>query len=404
MREIPLAEVLSPSSERVRVEADVEYQTAGILSYGRGLFRRPKILGRETKYTTYYPLRGGQFVYSKLFAWEGALAVVPLSFNGLYVSQEFPIFEIDSTKILPQYLERVCKWPNTWERIRAHESGMGGRRKRVHPTRILQVVIPLPAIAEQRRIVDLLARADKALAAQVSLGQTASQLARALRYDYFSNLPDDSQVAVREIFDVTIGRQRSPKHTTGLHETRYLRAANVKNGYLDLRDVKSMDFDPLERVKYALVPGDVLVTEGCGSLSQLGASASWTGELPGDICFQNTLIRLRGKEGVSLSSYAYQWARYCFETGKFAELASGTNIYHLGAERLSRCRITRVPLSEQGEFVERVEGADTIVTAARASREALDSLISALYSDLLAGRHIIPEKYDDAFMGAFHVL
>jgi type I restriction enzyme, S subunit len=394
MPEMPLAEILSAHRDPTRIEPDTEYRIAGILSFGRGLFERPAIFGRDTKYSTYYRLHKDQFVYSKLKAWEGALAVVPHDFDGLFVSQEFPIFDIDASMVLPQYLERICKWPNMWERIRAHETGMGGRRTRVHPARMLQVSIPVPDLPTQRRVVDLLARADNSLKTQSHLEYSASQLTRALRYDYFSNLPNDRQVVARDMFDVTIGRQRSPKHTSGVYPTPYLRAANVKDGYLDLRDVKSMDFDPLERMKYALVPGDVLVTEGCGSLAQLGATASWNGEIAAEVCFQNTLIRVRGKEGISLSSYAYQWARYCFESAKFAELASGTNIFHLGAERLSLLRITPVPLEEQHLFAERVESADTVVASARGSRLALSSLLAALYSDLLTGSHIIPEKYD----------
>ena len=76
---------------------------------------------------------------------------------------------------------------------------------------------------------------------------------------------------------------------------RYLRAANVKDGSLDLSDVKEMDFNPAEQVTYALRPGDVLVTEGAGSLAAVGASAVWDGELDGIVCFQNTLLRLRAK-------------------------------------------------------------------------------------------------------------
>jgi type I restriction enzyme S subunit len=399
MPEVALAEILAASRDPVRIEPDKEYRTAGILSYGRGLFERPTIVGRDTSYSAYYRLHQDQFVYSKLFAWEGALAVVPSDFDGIFVSQEFPIFDIDSSKILPQYLELICKWPTTWERIRGHESGMGGRRKRVHPGRMLQVSIPLPDLMAQRRIVDLLSRADNSLEAQSRLEQSASQVARTLRYDYFSNLSNDYQVTARDVFDVTIGRQRSPKHTVGVYPTLYLRAANVKDGYLDLSDVKSMDFDPLERMKYALAPGDVLVTEGCGSLAKLGATASWSGELEDEVCFQNTLIRLRGRRGVSLSGYAYQWARYCFENGKFAEIASGTNIFHLSLERLSLLHVAPVPLAEQQAFVERVESSDMVATSARACRQDLISLISALYSDLLAGRHIIPEKYDTYLEG-----
>ena len=394
MREVSLADVLSARSDSVHLQEDTVYRTAGILSYGRGLFKRPPIFGRDTKYSTYYRLHENQFVYSKLFAWEGALAVVSPDFDGLFVSQEFPTFDIDGSQIIPQYLERICKWPNTWEHIRAHESGMGGRRKRVNPSRILRVPIPLPDIQEQRRIVDLLGRADQALAAQSRLENSAAQLARALRYDYFSNLQTDNQVAAQDVFDISIGRQRAPKYATGKNPAQYLRAANVKDGYLDLKDVKSMDFDSLERVKYRLIAGDVLVTEGCGSLAQLGATAAWNAELPGEVCFQNTLIRLRGKRGTSLSGYAYQWARYCFENGKFAEIATGTNIYHLGSQRLSLMPISPMPLDEQQSVVERVQSADDVVTSARASRLALSALLASLYSDLLSGRHVIPEKYD----------
>lgn len=39
--------------------------------------------------------------------------------------------------------------------------------------------------------------------------------------------------------------------------------------------------------------GDVLVTEGSGSLGTVGASAVWRAELAGTVCFQNTMLRLR---------------------------------------------------------------------------------------------------------------
>jgi type I restriction enzyme S subunit len=45
----------------------------------------------------------------------------------------------------------------------------------------------------------------------------------------------------------------------------YLRAANVKDGTLDLSDVKTMNFTPDEQRLFSLQPGDVLVTEGSGA-------------------------------------------------------------------------------------------------------------------------------------------
>lgn len=98
---------------------------------------------------------------------------------------------------------------------------------------------------------------------------------------------------LRAFAEVALGRQRSPQYEDGPFMVPYLRAANVKDGELDLSDVKSMSFSPNEQRIYALRPGDVLVSEGSGSLGTVRASAVWSGEINDVVCFQNTLLRLR---------------------------------------------------------------------------------------------------------------
>lgn len=138
---------------------------------------------------------------------------------------------------------------------------------------------------------------------------------------------------LRAMAEVTLGRQRSPEHEQGPFMTRYLRAANVKDGRLELADVKEMNFTPQEREVFSLRPGDVLVTEGAGSLAAVGASSVWNGELDGVICFQNTLLRLRPRRGTDPRFLAW-WSRYGYASGLFASVASGANIFHLSAERV----------------------------------------------------------------------
>jgi Restriction endonuclease S subunits len=128
---------------------------------------------------------------------------------------------------------------------------------------------------------------------------------------------------------------------------KYLRAANVKDGELDLTDVMSMNFTPGERKIFALQPGDVLVTEGSGSLASVGASAMWQGEFDGPVCFQNTLLRLRPRIDITDGRFLGWWARSAFYSGMFASLAGGANIYHLSAERVRAMRIDLPPLEEQ---------------------------------------------------------
>lgn len=127
---------------------------------------------------------------------------------------------------------------------------------------------------------------------------------------------------------------------------RYLRAANVKDGTLELDDVKTMNFTPAEQAIFTLKHGDVLVTEGSGSLTAVGASAVWREEIPGTVCFQNTLLRMRPRSGVD-GRFLGWWARSAFANGEFASVASGANIYHLSAERVRSLPITLPSLDEQ---------------------------------------------------------
>ncbi|HEY9475035.1 MAG TPA: restriction endonuclease subunit S [Mycobacteriales bacterium] len=154
-------------------------------------------------------------------------------------------------------------------------------------------------------------------------------------------------ISVRGIAEVVLGRQRAPQHAQGDHMVRYLRAANVKDGELDLNDVMSMNFTPDEQRTFALRRGDVLVTEGSGSLASVGASAVWHGEIDGTVCFQNTLLRMRPRSGVTDGRFLGWWARSAFGSGLFASLATGANIYHLSAERVRSLRIDIPPLEEQ---------------------------------------------------------
>ena len=154
--QVRLDRALVRRSDEVPVEATETYRTAGIYSYGRGLFERPVISGSDTSYRSYFRLHEGQFVYSKLFAWEGAVAVVEPSFDGLLVSPEFPTFEINADVALPEYVAALCQWPQFHRAIAGGRSGLGVRRQRVNPERLLSVEVPLPELSEQERVVSRL--------------------------------------------------------------------------------------------------------------------------------------------------------------------------------------------------------------------------------------------------------
>ncbi|WP_406354220.1 hypothetical protein [Streptomyces sp. NBC_00658] len=187
---------------------------------------------------------------------------------------------------------------------------------------------------------------------------------------------------LRSAAEVALGRQRSPQHAEGPHMVRYLRAANVKDGNLDLSDVQSMNFTPAEQRTFSLRPGDVLVTEGSGSLKAVGASAVWQGELEGVVCFQNTLLRLRPRHGTE-GRFLEWWARSSFGAGVFASIASGANIYHLSAERVRALQI-RLPILEEQRRISDFLDSETahVDRLLKARQSQLNLLEERAYSEI----------------------
>jgi type I restriction enzyme S subunit len=175
--------------------------------------------------------------------------------------------------------------------------------------------------------------------------------------------------------EVALGRQRAPQYETGDHLVPYLRSANIVDGRLNLGDVKTMNFTLHEQRIFGLQPGDVLITEGSGSRETVGASAVWHGELGGTICFQNTLLRLRPRRGLTDGRYLAWWARHAHASGLMAAVASGANILHLGAENLRRLPISLPPLEEQrrsADFLDdQVSRIDRVVRMRQEQSEAL---------------------------------
>lgn len=154
----------------------------------------------------------------------------------------------------------------------------------------------------------------------------------------------------------------------------YLRAANVKDGALDLADVKEMNFSPAEQGIFSLAPGDVLVTEGSGSLGTVGASAVWRGEIEGTVCFQNTLLRLRPRTGTDTRFLAW-WCRYAFSDGLFASVATGANIFHLSAERVRALAVSRVDSERQRAIADFLDVETARIDALIAKKRQLVKLV-----------------------------
>lgn len=156
----PMHELVKPRGHDVQVKADQTYHFAGVYCFGRGVFIGQKKSGMDFAYKQLCRLNASNFVYPKLMAWEGALGVVPKECDGLYVSPEFPVFEVNEELVLPETLDVYFRTPSIWPMLSGASTGTNVRRRRLNPKDFLAYKIPLPSMNTQHRLRQVMQKTD----------------------------------------------------------------------------------------------------------------------------------------------------------------------------------------------------------------------------------------------------
>lgn len=297
--------------------------------------RRWGLVAEGITFTNYF--KPGQTLFGKRRAYQRKIAVA--DFEGV-CSGDIYVFEPKDDCLLPELLPFVCQTERFYEY--AIGTSAGSLSPRTNWTQLAQYEFALPPLAEQSRMATLLNGVERALEEIKNLQSRLEQLRKSFIVNTFSHLTKDSStslVRVEDAGEVLMGRQRAPQYDKGISPRPYLRVANVFDGYINITDVKEMDFSDDEFDRYKLNLGDVLLNEG-QSRELVGRSSIFRGEVS-DCCFQNTPLRFRPFK-VS-SEYAHHYFQFCLYTGRFAEVSKQTtSIAHLGANRFVSMRFPLV--------------------------------------------------------------
>jgi type I restriction enzyme S subunit len=170
---LSLGELLRLERRKVKVEAEKLYQEIGIYCFGRGIFHKPPRTGFEVGDKDLFLMKKGDFIPQVTFAWEGALAIVSAAEDGMYGSTRYPTFRVDESRCEPQFLLNYFRTEEGLQQLVKICPGSAGRNRVLSIKRIPEVLVPLPPLADQRRVV---ARIEE-LAAQIQDARTLRQQA-----------------------------------------------------------------------------------------------------------------------------------------------------------------------------------------------------------------------------------
>ena len=291
-----LNEVLIKSEEWIAIHPEEQYKQITVQLWGKGVTLRNDVSGAGIATNRRMVVHSEQFILSRIDARNGAFGIVPDFLEGGVVSSDFPVFKLESSKIIPGYLGWMCKTQEFIDICKAASEGTTNR-VRLKVDRFLESEIPLPPIDEQRRIVarieELAARIDEARELRRRAVKETSALLLSSKGFLFGE-EFNKNWPVLELGDfaeiragVTLGRSINGSTI----RMPYLRVANVQDGYLDLNFIKEIEILESEREKWQLQDGDILLTEG-GDWDKLGRGVVWHNEILNCI-HQNHIFRLR---------------------------------------------------------------------------------------------------------------
>ena len=152
-----LLEVLTQSDEKIIVQDNKEYDRITVRLGGKGITLRDHVKGSLIGTKKQSVVHAGQLVVSKIDGRSGAMAIVPGEFDGAIVTPDFPVFDINTNRVLPDYLLLTICHPAMLQSITATSSGSTGRR-RLSVERFLNMQIALPSVSEQEKLMSNIRR------------------------------------------------------------------------------------------------------------------------------------------------------------------------------------------------------------------------------------------------------
>lgn len=267
----------------------------------------------------------------------------------------------------------------------------GVGRQRLRLADLKKLLIPTPPTEEQEHVVG----AVQALASVCAEGDTALDAASTALRRYRRSLLHRAfdgplTTPLAEIAEIRSGLTKGRKTREPTMEIPFLRAANVREGSLDLAEIKTIPATDSERERFKLEPGDVLMVEGSGSPGRLGQGWIWEGQP--ELCLhQNHVFCARPDTERCLARYLAWFIQSPNARDYFRTMAKTTSgLTTMNKREMSALPIPLPALEEQQSLVGQLDSMSFELTgigaAIGAGAMSSRALHSAVLNAALAGR------------------
>jgi type I restriction enzyme S subunit len=241
---VRLGEVLTHFQKYIDSPEARVYHKLSVKLYGRGVVLDAPADGAVLKMKRHQLARAGQVILSEIWGKKGAIGFVPPEGDGALCTSHFFLFDVRTDRVAPKWLQAIFDANYLQGQLDAEAKGTTGYAA-VRPKILFACEIPLPPLAEQRRLVARI----EALATQIrnahvlrrQVEKNAEAIGRFTLGAFISK--HVSAALLRDLCSqITDGEHATPLRIAE-RQVPLVTAKNVRDGYLDMSVTDSVSFE-----------------------------------------------------------------------------------------------------------------------------------------------------------------
>ena len=349
-----------------------------------------KLLGEVMKGYNYFA--NGDVIVAKITPCmeNGKAAFVRDLPHGIaFGSTEFHVLR-PGTQLDGRYLFYML-WNDAYRHIaKRNMTGTAGQ-KRVPKSFLERFTIPLPPLSEQKRIADILDKAD-AIRRKRQEAIDVFELLRASVFNgMFANRLRDTKWSNLSDYLVELRYGTSNKSGDGGYVA--LRIPNIVRGIIDLAELKTVDVTGNDLERLRLIQGDILFVRTNGNPDYVGRCAVFNtkqfedAELPsGEIIYASYLIRARLHPNrlspVFLQSFLQTSAG---RKNVREKCRTSAGQYNINTKGIGSLKVPNIPFDEQVEFEIRMAALRSPLAGLTTAQVEMDDLFNSLVQRAFKG-------------------
>lgn len=355
---------------------------AAVDNEAKAITGQRSLLGSEAPSRARKLIRQGDVLVSTVRPNLNAVALVPASLDGAVASTGFCVLRANS-RALPEYLLYFVRSQVFVESLCTLVAG--AMYPAVSDSQVLDQQLPLPPLPEQRRIVDLLSRAEGIVRLRREAEKKAAELIPALFLDMFG----DPATNPKGWTTASLGELIVNGPTNGLYKhssfygtgTPILRIDAFYDGRVtDLANLKRLRVDASELSRFALAKDDLIINR-VNSPEYLGKSA-WIPELPEPIVFESNMMRFAVDPQRVAPGFVIQLLQTGHAKAHFlANAKHAINQSSINQQDVKSLRVTVPNLDLQKQFCQRCNDIVSIQSQQSTATAKAQATFDALLAD-----------------------